>query len=133
MISTGKPGNLAMPHITVEYSSNLEDGIAIRTLIDALHRTVEQSGLFDPAAIRTRALPRPVYRIADGNPANVFAHIIARIRAGRTVEERKRLGNALLETAKKAVSAMPAVPPIALTVEVHEIDPEMLFRYVTIK
>ena len=122
-----------MPHVIVEYSSNLETGLNAKTLVDALHRTIAQSGLFDLPAIRTRALPRAVYRIADGKPENVFLHIVARIRRGRTVEERQKLGNALLDTAKAAVGVLPAAPPIALSVEIHEIDPDMLFRHITIK
>ena len=120
-----------MPHVTIEYSSNLEDGVSVRRLVDELHKSVVDSGLFDLSAIRTRALPRAVYRIADGNPDNVFLHIIARIRAGRSVEDRKKLGNALLQTAKAALGANSR--PIALGVEIHEIDPEMLFRHITIK
>ncbi len=119
-----------MPHILVEYSSNLEDSVSIRGLIDALHRTMAASGHFDLPAIRTRALPRSLYRIADGDPANVFLHIIARIRAGRSVEDRKKLGASLLDTAKAALGA--DSPPIAMGVEIHEIDPEMLFRHITI-
>ena len=122
-----------MPHITVEYSSNLGRGVSVRTLIDELHRTVLDSGLFEPASVRTRALPRDIYVIADGNPENVFLHIIARIRAGRTMEARKSLGNGLLRTAKSVIAALPVSTPVALTVEVHEIDPEMLFRHMTIK
>ena len=119
-----------MPHITVEYSSNLASRVSVKTLIEELHRTVLESGLFEPAAVRTRAFGRDIYLIADGNPENVFLHIIARIRAGRTMEERKSLGNSLLRTAK---AVLPASTPVALSVEVHEIDPEMLFRHMTIK
>jgi 5-carboxymethyl-2-hydroxymuconate isomerase len=121
-----------MPHIMVEYSRNLEPGVDVPTLIKALHRTVVQSGLFELAAVRTRALPRDIYLIADGASQNVFLHITARIRAGRTAEDRKSLGNSLLLTAKEATASLPSSTPIALTVEVHEIDPEMLFRHMTI-
>jgi 5-carboxymethyl-2-hydroxymuconate isomerase len=48
----------ATPHITVEYSSNLEDGVDVRRLIDDLHLTVAQSGLFEPTAVRSRAAQR---------------------------------------------------------------------------
>ncbi len=120
-----------MPHVLVEYSSNLEDAVSIRQLVDALHITMIESGLFDLSAIRTRALPRTIYRIADGKPENLFLHIVTRIRVGRSVEERKQLGNALLATAKKALAGDSR--PIALGVEIHEIDPEMLFRHITIE
>jgi 5-carboxymethyl-2-hydroxymuconate isomerase len=87
------------------------------------------SGLFDIATIRTRAEPRDIYVVADGRPENVFLQIIARIRPGRSVEDRKKLGNALLATAKTALAPLPRV---AIGVEVHELDTDMLFRHMTV-
>jgi 5-carboxymethyl-2-hydroxymuconate isomerase len=120
-----------MPHITAEYSANLADRVSIRDLVDALHQAIVDAGLFDVPAIRSRALPREIYRIADGKPENTFLHVIARIRTGRSVEQRKELGGALLAAARKVLAGDPR--PIALGVEIHEIDPEMLFRHITIK
>jgi 5-carboxymethyl-2-hydroxymuconate isomerase len=122
-----------MPHILVEYSSNLAPQVEVAGLIGALHGAVVESGLFEPAAVRTRALPRDLYLVADGAPDNVFLHITARIRAGRSIENRRSLGESLLEAAKTAISALPPSTPIALSVEVHEIDPELLFRHITLK
>ncbi len=122
-----------MPHILVEYSSNLAPRVEVRGLLGALHGAALESGLFEPATVRTRALPRDIYLIADGAPANVFLHITARIRAGRSIESRKSLGESLLKAAKNATSALPPSTPIVLSVEVHEIDPEMLFRHITLK
>jgi 5-carboxymethyl-2-hydroxymuconate isomerase len=122
-----------MPHIIVEYSNNLEAKINVPKLIDAVHQTVLRSGLFEPTAVRTRAAPRALYRIADGAPENVFLHIAARIRAGRTTAARKALGESLLRAARESLAVLPAASPVAVTVEVHEIDPEMLFRHTTIR
>ncbi|MGD0564183.1 MAG: 5-carboxymethyl-2-hydroxymuconate Delta-isomerase [Roseiarcus sp.] len=122
-----------MPHILVEYSSNLAPQVEVRGLMGALHGAAVESGLFEPASVRSRALPRDIYLIADGAPENVFLHITARLRAGRSIENRKSLGESLLKAAKNAISALPPSTPIALSVEVHEIDPEMLFRHITLK
>lgn len=122
-----------MPHILVEYSGNLAPRVEITGLMGALHGAAVKSGLFEPAAVRTRALPRDIYLIADGAPENVFLHITARIRAGRSIDSRKSLGESLLKAAKNAISVLPPSTPMVLSVEVHEIDPEMLFRHITIK
>jgi 5-carboxymethyl-2-hydroxymuconate isomerase len=122
-----------MPHIIVEYSSNLASEVAIPELIGRLHQTVVECGLFDPSAVRTRAAPRDIYRIADGAPPNIFLHIVARIRAGRSLADRQSFGKSLLHSAREAIAALPPATPIALTVEVQEIDPETLFRHITIK
>jgi 5-carboxymethyl-2-hydroxymuconate isomerase len=122
-----------VPHIIVEYSKNLEAAVSVPKLIEEVHQAVLRSGLFEPAAVRTRAAPRAVYRIADNAPENLFLHVVARIRAGRTVAARKSLGERLLAAVKETLNALPPATPVAATVEVQEIDPEMLFRHVTIK
>jgi len=122
-----------MPHITIEYSSNLEGDVDLPGLVTAIHQAVVQSGMFDLANVRTRAAPRTLYRIADGRAENAFLHIVARIRRGRSVAARQSLGGELLRVAKEAIAGLPAPPPIAISVDIQEIDPEMLFRHVTIK
>jgi 5-carboxymethyl-2-hydroxymuconate isomerase len=122
-----------MPHILVEYSSNLEPHVSARQLVHDLHHAVIQSGIAEPRMVRTRALPRDIYLVASGAPENVFVHISARIRAGRSVEARRGLGERLLRTARDALAGLPPSTPIALSVEVDEIDPEMLFRHVTVE
>ncbi len=122
-----------MPHILVEYSGNLAPRVEITGLMGALRGAAVESGLFEPAAARTRALPRDTYLIADGAPENVFLPIVARIRAGRSIDNRKSPGESLLKAAKNAISALPPSTPIVLSVEVHEIDPEMLFRHITLE
>jgi 5-carboxymethyl-2-hydroxymuconate isomerase len=117
-----------MPHIIVEYSANLDDGVDVKALVDDLHAVAAASGLFEIAAIRTRAVRREVFRVADGDARNAFVHITARIRQGRTVEQRKALGQALLAATNRRLDAVFASQPLALTIEVHEANPEMTFR-----
>src|SRR5690606_8877144 len=53
-----------MPHIIIEYSANLRDEIAIDTLVERLHRTAIDTGVFPIGGARTRAAERSHYRIA---------------------------------------------------------------------
>jgi 5-carboxymethyl-2-hydroxymuconate isomerase len=122
-----------MPHIIVEYSGNLDARLDVKALVDELHQAVIASGLFEIAAIRTRAVRREVFRVADGNATNGFVHITARMRQGRTADERKSLGQSLLAAANRRLEPIFAAQPLALTVEVHEIDPDMTFRRNTIR
>ncbi len=122
-----------MPHVIVEYSGNLDTSIDIGTLTADLHRVVIDSGLAETVAVRTRAERREVYRVADGDPNNAFVHITARLREGRTRAQRHALGQSLLEAANGRLEPAYARHPLALTVEVHEIDPDMTFRRNTIR
>ncbi|MEJ8573655.1 5-carboxymethyl-2-hydroxymuconate isomerase [Microbaculum marinum] len=122
-----------MPHVIVEYSANLESDLEIQALIEALHDTALASGLFDIDGIRSRAVRRDVYRIADGNPDNGFVQITARIGEGRPAAARETLGRSLLATAEAALAGLISSTPVSLTVEVHEIDRSMTFRRNTIR
>jgi 5-carboxymethyl-2-hydroxymuconate isomerase len=121
-----------MPHIIAEYSANLEDCLDVQALVNELHQVAIDSGVAEPVAIRTRAERREYFRVADGNPANGFVHIVARLRIGRPEEKLKALGEALLAAADKRLAGVYPTHPIGLTVEIHEID-HMTFRRNTLR
>ena len=54
-----------MPHLTVEYSGNLEGLTDMGALCHALHTSMMASGLFELGAIRVRARACPHYAVAD--------------------------------------------------------------------
>jgi 5-carboxymethyl-2-hydroxymuconate isomerase len=102
-------------------------------LVDELHRAAVDSAIAELVGIRTRAHRCEHVRVADGHPANGFVHIVARLRRGRTIEQRKALGEALLAAAERRLRDVYPAHPLALTVEVHEIDPDMTFRRNTLR
>jgi 5-carboxymethyl-2-hydroxymuconate isomerase len=55
------------------------------------------------------------------------------LRRGRSAESRKALGQALLAAADRLLTEVYTTHPIAMTVEVHEIDPDMTFRRNTLR
>lgn len=122
-----------MPHIIAEYSANLEESLDIQGLVDDLHQAAIDAQVAELVGIRTRAVRRAHFRVADGDPANGFVHITARLRRGRTLEQRKALGQALLAAADRLLATVYPRHPIAMTVEVHETDPEMTFRRNTLR
>lgn len=121
-----------MPHIIAEYSANLEDRLDVGALVADLHQAAIDSAVADLAAIRTRAARREHFRVADGDPANGFVHIVARLRVGRSEEQRRKLGQLLFDAADKRLAAAYAAHPIGLTVEIHEID-QLTFRRNTLR
>ena len=122
-----------MPHIIAEYSANLEDHLDVDRLVNDLHQAAIETGIAELVGIRTRAVRREHFRVADGNPANGFVHITARLRRGRTAEARKALGETLLAAADRRLADVYPAHPLGLTVEVHEIDPDMTFRRNTLR
>lgn len=111
-----------MPHLSIEYSANLEAGGDLGLLCSRLRETMLASGLFEIGAIRVRARPCPHYAIADQLPQNAFADMILRIGAGRSETDKTAIGKALMACAETHFAAQLAQPHFALSLEVQEIS-----------
>ena len=117
-----------MPHLTVEYSANLEGRTDLDALCVALLETVLETGLFEVGAVRVRALRADHYAIADRLPENAFIDLNLRIGKGRTAEEKKRAGEALFATANTLLAPLFETPHFALSLEIREIDAELSWK-----
>jgi 5-carboxymethyl-2-hydroxymuconate isomerase len=121
-----------MPHITVEYSKNLEKSIDILQLIRVVHDAIIATDSFTISNIRTRGVPCSDYYIADGNPDNAFLAIVGRIAPGRPQQVRHDLGNAIYSKIKSHLNDTFNSIPLSLTVELQEIDQTAAFKHSTI-
>ena len=111
-----------MPHITVEYSDNLESDVDPRRLIAAVHRAALDSGIFELGAVRTRAARRDNFVVADGDPENAFVAVTIRIGPGRQADDRRRLAAAVMQAVTAETADAFARRGLSLSVEVQEID-----------
>jgi 5-carboxymethyl-2-hydroxymuconate isomerase len=117
-----------MPHLTIEYSENLKKAADISRVCDALHAVLMKTGLFEIGAIRVRAIAASQYAIADQNEVNAFADMVFRIGIGRTSDEKKQIGEALMASAKAALARQFETPHFALSLEIREIDAVLSWR-----
>lgn len=109
-----------MPHLTIEYSKNLESHVDIDQLVDRVHSAAMTSPIVPVAGLRTRAYGRSHYRIADGDPLNTFVALLARLGPGRSDQEKSDFLQLLMETICDASAGTPL--SIAYSVEFQEID-----------
>ena len=117
-----------MPHLTLEYSANLDGRADMAGLCSALLKTLLATGLFEQGAPRVRAVRCDAYAIADELPENSFIDASLRIGAGRSVEDRKRAGDALFECMSEFLAPLFETPHFALSLEVREIDPALSWK-----
>ena len=78
-----------MPHIIVEYAEQLFEDSEIKLLLDVMHRSISDSGLFEEGHIKTRA-----YLFIDFTNAgekNAYIHVQASIKSGRDEDNKKAL------------------------------------------
>lgn len=117
-----------MPHLIVEYSANLENQIDILELVETIHNAALKTGVFELAAVRTRAERREFYAIADSHRDNAFVAISVHIAPGRPVETRQRLGKEIFDAACEFLEDVYEKTPIGISLEVTEIDNTAAFR-----
>jgi 5-carboxymethyl-2-hydroxymuconate isomerase len=113
---------MAMPHIIVEYSANLDSQIDVAKLVHDIHQAALASGVFEIGAVRTRAARRDIFEIADGDPDNAFIHVQLRVAQGRDAATRRRVAQAILETVTATTSNVFRRSGLGLSVEIGEID-----------
>ncbi|WP_421914135.1 5-carboxymethyl-2-hydroxymuconate Delta-isomerase [Mesorhizobium sp.] len=117
-----------MPHMTIEYSANLDAGVDMAGLCTLVSRTILETGLFEPGAVRVRAFRAEAYAIADLLPENGFIDMNFRIGKGRSAEEKKRTGEAIFAAVSEYLAALFTTPHFALSLEIREIDAELSWK-----
>ncbi len=102
--------------------------MAVTVLLDAVHSAAQKAGVFEPGGIRTRLERREHYRVADCDPDNAFVYVGVRIGAGRSEDIRKKAGDALFQAACSALEDAYAAGPLAISLELSEIEPVTSFK-----
>jgi 5-carboxymethyl-2-hydroxymuconate isomerase len=122
-----------MPHLTVEYSANLEEDVDIAGFCAVMRDAMLATGIFPLGGIRVRAFPCHTYVIADGDPRHAYVNLICRIGAGRDAETRLAAAEAIYAAAEGHLKARVGERPVALSLDLDELHPRTsLKRYNTI-
>ena len=114
-----------MPHLTVEYSSNLDGEIDFARFCELLRRAMVETGAFPLAGIRVRALRCEHWAIADGAPTHAFIDLSIRLRAGRTHAVRDAAVAHVFQAAESFLREILEVRSLALSIEMRNIDPDL--------
>ena len=122
-----------MPHLTVEYSANLEQDVDMPAFCAVMRDAMLATGIFPLGGIRVRALPCHAYVIADGDPRYAFMNMICRIGAGRDPETRAAAAETIYAAAEGHLRARVGNRPVALSLDLDELHPRTsLKRYNTV-
>lgn len=121
-----------MPHQIIEYSANLEADLDIDKLVQTMHETAVGIDALPVGGIRTRAARRDIYRVSDSHPDNTFINVTLRI-APRPPEIKKEVGEQLFDALKRFVQHAFDERPMALSLEIQEIDAEFRWKHSNIR
>jgi len=116
-----------MPHLKLEYSTNLDSAVASPNLLLDLHRALERVAGITIGNCKSRAVPVPRYVVAAGEPDGAFVHLEVRFLEGRPLDVRRALGEALLERLVEAYGA--DRPGLQITVDITEAPRATYFKH----
>jgi 5-carboxymethyl-2-hydroxymuconate isomerase len=122
-----------MPHISMEYSANMESRTDMAAFCDHIRRVAIETGTFPMPGIRVRAFKADHASIADGSDKHGFIDISIRLRAGRPDDVKKQTTQVIFEAAKAFLEPAMAAHSVALSVEMRDIDPELSPKCGTIR
>ena len=111
-----------MPHLTLDYSENMETRTDIAALCDRIRCAAIETGVFPQAGVRVRAFKATHVSIADGNPENGFIDISVRLREGRDLEPREAAVTQIFEADKTFLEHVIEQHTVALSIEMRNID-----------
>ncbi|TNF64118.1 MAG: 5-carboxymethyl-2-hydroxymuconate Delta-isomerase [Rhodobacteraceae bacterium] len=122
-----------MPHISLDYSPNMDERTDIAALCDVLRRAAIATGVFPLAGVRVRAIRAAHVSIADGDPAHGYVDIAVRLREGRDLATRQAAAQAIFAAAEAHLAPAMARFSIALSLEMRDIDAALSPRTGTIR
>jgi len=107
-----------MPHLTLEYSDNLE--FDVQTLLACLHTELVSTGAINLKGIKSRAIRHTQYRIADGNKDYAFVHVALLIREGRPLEIQQDAAQRVMLVLKDTFRQQSETGYLSLSVDIQE-------------
>lgn len=111
-----------MPHITIEFSTNISTHHNVDGLVTAVHNAALDHGLAPADGLRTRAAARSHYVVADGSDNLAFIAIAVRIGPGRDTEAKTSFITTVLDAAEQQIESEQGPLAIAWSIELNEID-----------
>ena len=107
-----------MPHLTLEYTDNLT--FDVQSLLARLHDELAATGAVNLKGIKSRAIRRTEYRIADGNPVYAFVHVNLLIREGRPIEIQRDAAQRTMAVLKETFRSYFEGGYLSLSVDIKE-------------
>ena len=106
-----------MPHFKIDCSKNILAIVPCEEIIEVVHNTAEETGLFEKGDIKVRINPYTEY--TTGGTKDDFIHITADIMGGRTTEQKQNLSRGIIGKLK------PMFPNVKfVSIDIRDINPE---------
>jgi 5-carboxymethyl-2-hydroxymuconate isomerase len=110
-----------MPHLTVEYSNNIQ-GFDPAAALAALNNALLASEQFDEADVKGRVLRRDHFQVGAVTGARGFVHAELALLSGRSAEVKQKLSASLTNALEALSSQWGSGLQIQISVEIRDMD-----------
>jgi 5-carboxymethyl-2-hydroxymuconate isomerase len=108
-----------MPHIILEYSDNIEP-FEVQGVLGRIHEEMVATGAVNMKGLKSRAVRLTDYRIADGDGAYAFVHVLMWIKDGRTLETKQEMAQRTLAVLEETFGRRREGGYLSLSVDIQE-------------
>lgn len=117
-----------MPHLTLEYSANLEGRLDIQKLCSIALAAAASTGVLEMPATRVRAIRCDHFAIADEHADNAFVDATLRMGRGRSEEQKAETGKVIYAAMREYCAPLYGSSYFALSLELREIDSALSWK-----
>ena len=117
-----------MPHLTLEYTSNIQHRIDFQDLFGQLHQVMAELAGTRIENFKSRAMCREAYHVGAGSGQEAFIHLEIRLLSGRSPEQKAHIGQRCLDVLQETWSPFLADLDPQITVELVGIERDSYFK-----
>jgi 5-carboxymethyl-2-hydroxymuconate isomerase len=118
-----------MPHLTLEYTANLQDRAPTPELLTSVHRVLERLGGIKIENCKSRWRKVEDWTVGEGQAPSAFVHLDLRFLEGRSEETKRAIGAATLEVLRAHFQPPDPEADLQITVEVQDIRSVVYFKH----
>ena len=122
-----------MPHLTLEYTENLEENVNFKSMFSKLHNILVDVGGINIGNCKSRAVTRKNYYIGKGQKNAAFVHLAVSFLEGRSIELKGEIGRQILKVLKDYYSLAIKNYDLQISVEITDIPRPLYFKYPELK
>ena len=117
-----------MPHLTLEYTSNIRQHVNFAELFSAVHRVLAQVGGVSIENCKSRAVKHHDFYIGSGGSSKAFVHLGMTMLEGRPLALKQKVGESILRVLQDTYAASMVEQDLQITVEVRDIQRATYFK-----
>ncbi|MDX7992820.1 5-carboxymethyl-2-hydroxymuconate Delta-isomerase [Xenorhabdus sp. Reich] len=117
-----------MPHFYAECTENIREQANLPELFATVNQALADTGIFPVGGIRSRAIWLDTWQMADGQQDYAFVHMTLKIGAGRSLEDRQKVGEMLFALIKVHFADLMAQRYLGLSFTMEELDPILNYK-----